>query len=94
MSSHTLRWTRRAVRRLDQIGSYIGQDDPEAVARIVATVDNISRHPAMGRVGRIKRTREFAFADIPYIVAYRVTPEVVEVLTVIHGSQHWPLEFD
>jgi len=98
MSNNTLRWTRRAVRRLDQIGSYIAQDDPEAVARvvarIVAAVDNLSRHPAMGRVGRIKGTREFAFADIPYIVAYRVTPEVIEILTVIHGAQHWPLELD
>jgi plasmid stabilization system protein ParE len=52
MSSHTLRWTRRAVRRLDQISSYIAQEDPEVVARIVVAVDNIASHPAMGRVGR------------------------------------------
>jgi addiction module RelE/StbE family toxin len=98
MSSHTLRWTRRAVRRLDQIGNHIAQDDPEAaarvVARIVAAVDNLTSHPAMGRVGRIKGTREFVFADIPYIVAYRVIPGVVEILTVIHGAQRWPLELE
>ncbi len=98
MSGHTLRWTRRALRRLDQIGNYIAQDDPEAAARvvagIVAAVDNLTSHPAMGRVGRIKGTREFVFADIPYIVAYRVILGVVEILTVIHGAQRWPLELE
>ncbi|WP_151613592.1 type II toxin-antitoxin system RelE/ParE family toxin [Sinorhizobium alkalisoli] len=98
MSSHALRWTRRAAQRLDQIGSYIAKDDPEAaarvVARIVSAVDSLARQPAMGRVGRIKSTREYVFADIPYIVAYRVRPDVVEILTVLHGAQRWPLKLD
>lgn len=98
MSGQTLRWTRRAVRRLDQIGDYIAKDDPEAaarvVARIVSAVDNLTNHPAMGRVGRIKGTREYVFADIPYIIAYRVKPELIEIITVIHGAQRWPLKLD
>ncbi|OHV83855.1 type II toxin-antitoxin system RelE/ParE family toxin [Ensifer sp. LCM 4579] len=98
MSSRQLCWTRRAVRRLDQIGSYIAKDDPGAaarvVARIVSAVDNLASQPAMGRVGRIRGTREYVFADIPYIVAYRVRPDVVEIVTVFHGSQRWPLKLD
>lgn len=98
MSGRALRWTRRAVRRLDQIGSYIAKDDPEAaarlVARIVSAVDNLRSQPAMGRSGRIKGTREYVFADIPYIVAYRVKPEVIEIIAVIHRAQPWPLTLD
>lgn len=98
MSGRTLRWTRRAVRRLDQIGDYIANDDPNAaarvVARIVSAVDNLAGHPAMGRIGRIKGTREFVFADTPYIVAYRVKPETIEIVTVIHGPRQWPLKLD
>lgn len=98
MSGQTLRWTRRAVRRLDQIGAYIAKDDPEAaarvVARIVSAVDNLASHPVMGRTGRIKGTREYVFADIPYIVAYRVKPEAIEIVTVLHGAQQWPLKLD
>ena len=31
-----------------------------------------------------------AFADIPYIVPYRVTAIDVVVLTIMHTSQKWP----
>lgn len=98
MSGRALRWTRRAVRRLDQIGTYIAKDDPDAAARvvvrIVSAIDNLANHPAMGRSGRIKGTREYVFADIPYIVAYRVKPETIEIVTVLHGAQQWPLKLD
>lgn len=98
MSRPALRWTRRAVRRLDQIGEYVAKDDPDAaarvVARIVSAVDNLAHHPALGRIGRIRGTREYVFADIPYIVAYRVTPEAIEIITVIHTAQRWPLKLD
>jgi addiction module RelE/StbE family toxin len=89
-----IRWTARAVRRLDLAGAYIAQNDPQAaarvVARIVSGVELLADQPAMGRVGRLKGTRELVFADIPYIVPYRVTPDVVEILTVLHTSQQWP----
>ncbi|CEJ13288.1 Toxin RelE4 [bacterium YEK0313] len=98
MSGRSLRWTRRAVRRLDQIGFHIAKDDPQAAARLVArilsAVDRLGSHPAMGRVGRIKGTREYVFADIPYIVAYRVKSETVDIITVLHSAQRWPLKLD
>ncbi|MGO4842271.1 type II toxin-antitoxin system RelE/ParE family toxin, partial [Rhizobiaceae sp. 2RAB30] len=69
------------------MGDYIAKNDPDAaarvVSRIVSAVDNLADHPAMGRVGRIKGTREFVFADIPYIVAYRVKADAIEIVTVI-----------
>ncbi len=89
-----IRWTKRAVRRLDQAGAYIARDDPEAaarvVARLVAGVDLPAEQPAMGRIGRIEGTRELVFADIPYIVPYRVRPSVIEVLTVMQTAREWP----
>ncbi len=98
MTAPTLRWTRRAIRRLDQIGAYIAKDNPDAAAqivtRIVSAVDNLASYPSMGRPGRIKGTREYAFADISYVIAYRLQSGVVEIITVIHGAQKWPLELD
>jgi addiction module RelE/StbE family toxin len=89
-----VRWTSRAVRRLDLAGAYIARDNPEAaarvIARIVSGVDLLGDQPAIGRVGRIKGTRELVFADIPYIVAYRVQSDTVEILTVMHAAQKWP----
>lgn len=96
MSRRTIRWTKRALRRLDQIGAYISLDSPAAaakvVARIVSAVDALADHPAMGRTGRLAGTRELAFADIPYIIPYRVTRHDIEILTVMHAAQQWPDE--
>ena len=44
----------------------------------------------MGRAGRVRGTRELAIDGTPYIVAYRIKGNVVEVLRVIHGAQRWP----
>jgi toxin ParE1/3/4 len=46
--------------------------------------------PMMGRTGKADGTREFVIARTPYILIYRVNPEVLEVLRVIHGAQRWP----
>ena len=89
-----IRWTERALRRLDQIGAFIEKDNPTAAAqvvvRIVSVVDNLAEHPAMGRVGRVKGTRELVLADIPYTIPYRVVGDEIEILTVMHAAQRWP----
>jgi toxin ParE1/3/4 len=46
-----------------------------------------------GRKGSARGTRELVFADLPYVVAYRVTDEV-EILAVIHTARDWPESFD
>ncbi|NJM29973.1 MAG: type II toxin-antitoxin system RelE/ParE family toxin [Rhizobiales bacterium] len=89
-----LRWTNRAVRRLEGIGDYIAQDNPtaaeQAVGRLRAVVEHLVSHPAMGRSGRITGTRELVLTGIPYIIAYRVTESTVDILTIMHTSQRWP----
>mgnify|MGYP001057629862 CR=1 FL=1 len=93
MSRKRIRWTLRALRRLDEIGAYIERDNPDAaarvVARIVTAVDMLSDLPATGRAGRIKGTREIVLADIPYIIPYRVGRDI-EIITVMHAHQKWP----
>ena len=95
--SRTIRWTKRAVRRLDQVGNYIAKDNPEAAARVVARlvsiVDGLADHPAMGRAGRVPGTRELPLADIPYIIPYRVTHDTIDILTIMHAAQKWPDSF-
>lgn len=94
MSRRIVRWTKRALRRPDEIGERIAKDNPTAatkvVARIVSAADALAEHPAMGRKGRLTGTREMLLADIPYIIPYRVTRHDVEILTVMHGAQQWP----
>ncbi|MHB0954263.1 MAG: type II toxin-antitoxin system RelE/ParE family toxin [Allorhizobium sp.] len=93
MKQRRIRWTVRALRRLDEIGAYIEHDDPDAaariIARLVASVDMLVELPAAGRIGRIAGTREIVLSDIPYIIPYRVRQDI-EIITVMHASQKWP----
>ncbi len=92
-----IRWTQRALRRLDSIGAYIARDDPNAaqnvITRIVMSIDMLTTQPALGRNGRIHNTREQILADISYIIVYRVTPHSIDILTILHASQQWPNDF-
>ena len=89
-------WTRRALATLDEISDYIAKDDPNAAQRMAErvfdAVDHLLEHPAMGRMGRLPGTRELVVTGTPYLVPYRVTGDVVEILRVFHGAQRWPEE--
>jgi len=43
-------------------------------------------------VGEIKGTRELVIPGTPYIVAYRVIDDQIEILFVQHGARKWPDE--
>lgn len=90
-------WTRIALAQLDEIQDYIAQDSPAAAYKVTAKVMErtgrlLSGTAFAGRVGRARNTRELIFADLPYIVVYRVG-EAVEILAVVHSARQWPDEF-
>ena len=88
-------WTQPALSNLEEIADYIAQDNPVAARHLAhrlhsATDDLLSKNPIIGRQGRDPETRELVIAGTNYIVAYRITGEVVEILAVIHGARQWP----
>lgn len=90
-----LRWTRLAELDLDEIAEYIGQDSQPSAARVVLELIDqaealLPANPAIGRPGRVLGTRELVIGNLPYIIAYRVRENVVEILRVIHTSRAWP----
>ena len=92
-----VRYTRRALARLRQIGEWIEKDNPPAAQRVIAHIsDNVNLlgdQPEIGRLGRVNGTRELVLTGIPYIVAYRIKASGVEIVTVLHASQRWPESF-
>ena len=92
-----VRYVPRARAQLRRIGRYIAQDSPTAaqqvVARIPEVVDGLATFPTMGRPGRVIGTRELIVPGTPYVVAYRVRENAVEVLAIIHSAQQWPTSF-
>lgn len=90
----TLRIYGPAQADIEAAFAYIAQDSPRAaqsvVERILASLESLPEHPAMGRPGRIEGTRELVIARTPYVAVYEVTTQGVAVVRVIHGAQNWP----
>jgi len=92
----TVRWTPTGLRDLESLHVYLAQDSEHAseeaaakiVERILAGLEALERFPAMGRKGRVAGTRELIVS--PFVVAYRVKKDAVEVIAIIHGARRWP----
>jgi len=88
-----VRWTTDAADDLERICDYLATTNPEAARRtgktIVDGVASLQAFPNRGRPGRVFGTREFVFADLPFVAVYHVNDEV-QVLRILHGAQQWP----
>jgi toxin ParE1/3/4 len=87
-----LRWTEHAVAQLESIAEYVSLSSPvyaeQLLDRIARRLDQAREFPESGRV-----VPEFARSEIreliagPYRLVYRVHPDTIEVLSVLHGRQ-------
>jgi toxin ParE1/3/4 len=93
-----VRWTKPALRDLEEIGDFIVCDNAIAAAKTVAAIldqaEAVATHPHLGRAGRIAGTREFVVAHTPFVVPYRVVGDDVQILAVFHGARRWPERFE
>ena len=91
----TVRWTPTALRDLESLHAYIGDDNQEAAAaaveKILSVIEALQRHPEMGRKGRVAGTREVILS--PYVIAYCVKKGAIELLGILHGARRWPDSF-
>jgi len=58
-------WLEKALKHLEDEANYIAFENPKAADdfsdAIFASVDHLAQFPAMGREGRVKNTREWAY---------------------------------
>lgn len=90
-----IRRTPAALQDLESLHRYVADDSLSAAAatveRILSGIEALSRHPDMGRKGRVPDTRELIIA--PFIVVYRPKAAALELLAMIHSSRRWPDSF-
>jgi addiction module RelE/StbE family toxin len=89
-----VKWARRALREQDEAFERIVTENPQAAGEVIdrmrAATRLLADNPRMGRPGRITGTRELVVTRTPYVVVYRIGPEQVEILAVIHHARDWP----
>ncbi len=90
-------WTAPALQDLRAARAYIAAQQPDAaehqIVRVLNAVESLARFPELGRSGRRAETRELVVGRTPYLVAYRLRGEIIEILRVLHGRQRWPDHF-
>jgi len=90
-------WTSEALRKLDEIESFIAKNNPERASAFIDLLlekgDLIGSFPDIGRV-----VPELARSEIreilvgKYRIVYRCTPAHIEILTVFEGHRSLCIE--
>lgn len=92
-----VRYTKQALADLDEARAYIALERPSAAQaigrRIREAIGSLAQYPDRGRPGRVMGTRELVITSTPFVVAYRVGGEHVDILAVMHGARQWPSAF-
>ncbi len=89
-----LEWRPQASEDLLDIVAYIADDDPAAAQalkdEIEVKVAGLIDHPRLYKPSvRIKGLRELVVRS-NYVVFYRASPTLVEVVNVVHARRQWP----
>lgn len=89
-----IRFTPRSRDDLVEIHDYIAAENPAAARRVIGTIRDQIRilvdHPLLGRRGQLPDTRELVISRYPYLVAYRVNGETIEIVTIWHTARDLP----
>jgi len=85
-----LKWTKTALRCVDEIAGFISKDNPPRATSFVLelkeAVTKLQVHPGIGRAGRVPGTRELVLHK-NYIAIYRVRGDDVEILRLHHVAR-------
>ncbi|WP_145749616.1 type II toxin-antitoxin system RelE/ParE family toxin [Nitrospirillum amazonense] len=89
-----LRWSPSSLRDVVSLQAHIARHDPQAaesqLRQVVMAAKGLLRFPEMGRPGRHAGTRELVVTCTPYLIAYRIRGDRIDILRVLHGRQLWP----
>lgn len=86
-----LKWTKTALRSVDEIAGFIAKNNPTRATRFVLelkdAVTKLQVHPGMGKAGRVPGTRELVLHK-NYLAIYRVRGDDVEILRLHHVARN------
>jgi toxin ParE1/3/4 len=90
-------WTNTALGHLVAIYEYIAKDSPQYALRVVDRItrrsERIAAYPESGRAVPEYDARDVREVyEASYRIIYRIKPERIDVVAVIHGARRLPDE--
>lgn len=87
-----IRWTPASVSDMQQISDYLGEHHSAyrqpTMRKLYEAAGSLKLFPDRGRLGREPGTRELLLPPTPFIIAYPVQQNAVEILRIFHASQN------
>lgn len=88
-------WSAESLNDLDAIYAYIAKDSPIYARRIIERLlnrgDQVAMYPKSGRkVLEMNRADIREIIEGSYRIMYHLTPETIEILTILHGAKLFP----
>ena len=88
-----LEWTSPAADELEAAQTYYHDLNPRAARilakRIIDAARLLREHPQVGRAGLMDGTREWVVSKTPYVLVYRQTADMIEILHVWNAARDW-----
>ena len=88
-------WLSIASEDLLSIVDFISDDNIIAAQtfqnEVETKVKQLIHFPKMGRLGRVKGTRELVLTP-NYVIIYHETKSTIKILRVLHTARQWPIE--
>ena len=84
-----LRWTNRALGRLETIAAYIAKDSPERAKTFTQELRkkvDILKTQLIGTAWKVFGTKQYVLHP-NYIAIYKVKANEVQILTILHSAQ-------
>jgi plasmid stabilization system protein ParE len=89
-----VRWTPAAAADLQGISDYLEGHRPQyrdsTMRRLYDGIRSLKQRPQRGRAGRETGTRELLFPPTPYVEAFRIKGQTIEVVRIYHAAQDRP----
>jgi len=90
--TRSLRWTEQAVTQLGAIAEYVAVSSPvyaeQVVDRVVRRLAQAQQFSESGRAVPEYQSAEIReLVEFPYRLIYRVQPDAIEVLAILHGRR-------
>lgn len=86
-----LKWSDRALQQFEDGIDYIARENPVGASnvaqRVADAMEMLLGEPGAGHQGRIKNTLEWVVLKTPYIIAYAVQEEELQILRLIPSKQ-------
>ena len=86
-----LRFTKRAVRQMEEIIGAIAQESPQGARRVRERMQGITtllvERPHIGQQTDVAGIRRMLVSPYPYLIFYRVTEDAVIVQRVRHAAR-------